>query len=37
MYLYADLSFTELIETIVKLATKKAPGPDAIINEIWKA
>jgi hypothetical protein len=36
-YLDADFSFCELNFAISKLATKKAPGPDSIINELWRA
>jgi hypothetical protein len=33
----SDFSFVELNEAIGRLATNKAPGPDSITNEVWKA
>jgi hypothetical protein len=35
-FLDAEFSFSELNDCIKKLAKCKAPGPDAIVNEIWK-
>jgi hypothetical protein len=32
-----EFSFSELNMAIKKLALKKAPGPDSVINEIWHA
>jgi hypothetical protein len=36
-FLDDDFTFFELNEAVSKLAMKKAPGPDAIINEIWRS
>ncbi|CAL8135175.1 unnamed protein product [Orchesella dallaii] len=33
----SDFSFKELNTAIKLLAIRKAPGPDAVINELWKA